>query len=147
MDQELYDKLSCWCETNGKGKTAAIATANSRIDGLTSDIEAGTSKAAQLEQQIAGLKDEIAKNDAALRKADAMRQKDLAEFNADEKDLMQSIQSLGNAVTVLSKHHSSFLQVDSKVKGLQHALRRANLTPDQKAQVQAFLQQPAGFSS
>jgi len=148
-DQELYDKLSCWCETNGKAKTAAIAKANSMIEGLTSDIEAGTSKATQLEEQIAGLKDEIAKNDAALRKADAMRQKDLAEFNADEKDLMQSIQSLGNAVTVLSKHHSSFLQVDSKVevRGLQHALRRANLTPDQKAQVQAFLQQPAGFQS
>jgi len=149
MDQELYDKLSCWCETNGKGKTAAIATANSRIDGLTSDIEAGTSKAAQLEQQIAGLKDEIAKNDAALRKADAMRQKDLAEFNADEKDLMQSIQSLGNAITVLSKHHQSFLQVDSKVQfaGIAHALQRANLTPDQKSQVAAFLQQPAGFQS
>merc|ERR1719359_1734284 len=149
MDQELYDKLSCWCETNGKGKTAAIAKANGMIEGLTSDIEAGTSKATQLEEQIAGLKDEIAKNDAALRKADAMRQKDLAEFNADEKDLMQSIQSLGNAVTVLSKHHQSFLQTDSKVSvnGVAHALRRANLTPDQKSQVAAFLQQPAGFQS
>merc|ERR1719359_878486 len=149
MDQELYDKLSCWCETNGKGKTAAIAKANSMIEGLTADIEAGTSKTTQLEEQIAGLKDEIAKNDAALRKADAMRQKDLAEFNADEKDLMQSIQSLGNAVTVLSKHHPSFLQVDSKVHfaGIAHALQRANLTPDQKSQVTAFLQQPAGFSS
>merc|ERR1719359_598441 len=149
MDQELYDKLSCWCETNGKGKTAAIAKANSMIEGLTADIEAGTSKTTQLEEQIAGLKDEIAKNDAALRKADAMRQKDLAEFNADEKDLMQSIQALGNAVTVLSKHHQSFLQMDAKVevKGLRNALRRANLTPDQKAQVTAFLQQPAGFQS
>merc|ERR1719359_345802 len=149
MDQELYDKLSCWCETNGKAKTAAIAKANGMIEGLTSDIEAGTSKATQLEEQIAGLKDEIAKNDAALRKADAMRQKDLAEFNADEKDLMQSIQSLGNAVTVLSKHHQSFLQVDSKVHfaGIAHALQRANLTPDQKSQVAAFLQQPAGFQS
>ena len=57
------------CETNGKAKTAAIAKANSMIEGLTSDIEAGTSKATQLEEQIAGLKDEIAKNDAALRKA------------------------------------------------------------------------------
>merc|ERR1719156_431406 len=62
---------------------------------------------------------------------------------------MQSIQSLGNAITVLSKHHSSFLQVDSKVevRGLQHALRRANLTPDQKGKVESFLQQPAGFQS
>ena len=63
----------------GKDKTAAISKANGMIEGLGSDIEAYTSKTAELEEQIASLKDEIAKNDAALRKADAMRQKDLAE--------------------------------------------------------------------
>jgi uncharacterized small protein (DUF1192 family) len=158
-DQELYDKLTCWCETNGKDKTAAIAKANGMIEGLGSDIEGYTSKTAELEEQISSLKDEIAKNDAALRKADAMRQKDLAEFNADEKDMLQSIQALGNAVTVLSKHHDSFLQTtaDSKevlmtvrnslVKALKKTLSKANLTPSQKGKVESFLQQPAGFQS
>jgi len=157
-DQELYDKLTCWCETNGKDKTAAISKANGMIEGLGSDIEAYTSKTAELEEQIASLKDEIAKNDAALRKADAMRQKDLAEFNADEKDMLQSIQALGNAVTVLSKHHESFLQTtaDSKevvavrndlVAALKKTLSRAHLTPSQKGKVESFLQQPAGFQS
>ena len=102
-------------EPAGKDKTAAIAKANSMIEGLGSDIEAYTSKTAQLEEQIAELKDEIAKNDAALRKADAMRQKDLAEFNEDEKDLIKSISSLNGAVTALSKHHSSFMQLSSSV--------------------------------
>merc|ERR1719261_1505197 len=128
------------------------------IEGLGSDIEAYTSKTAELEEQIASLKDEIAKNDAALRKADAMRQKDLAEFNADEKDMLQSIQALGNAITVLSKHHESFLQTtaDSKevvavrndlVAALKKTLSRAHLTPSQKGKVESFLQQPAGFQS
>merc|ERR1719160_2191163 len=86
-----------------------------------------------------------------------MRQKDLAEFNADEKDMLQSIQALGNAITVLSKHHESFLQTtaDSEVnavrstllKALKKTLSRANLTPSQKGKVESFLQQPAGFQS
>merc|ERR1719399_1846481 len=90
-DQEIYDKMACWCTTNDKEKTAAI--------------EAGTGKSAQLTTEIANLDKEIAANQAALDKATALRQKQLAEFNAEEKDLLQSIQALKNAVVVLSKHH------------------------------------------
>jgi chromosome segregation ATPase len=150
-DQELYDKLTCWCETNGGNKKAAIATATAMIEGLESDIEGLTSKSAQLQEQIASLEDEVAKNDAALRKADAMRQKDLAEFNEDEKDLIKSISSLNGAVTALSKHHSAFLQLGSSVK-ISHLIsprmvERAGLTAAQRRQVAEFLQQPAGFQS
>ena len=49
---------------------------------------------------------EIAKNTEALDKATALRQKELAEFNAEEKDMLQSIGALKSAVTVLSKHNS-----------------------------------------
>ena len=43
---------------------------------------------------------------AALDKATAIRQKQLAEFNEEEKDLLESISALKSAVTVLSKHNS-----------------------------------------
>ena len=49
---------------------------------------------------------EIAKNTEALDKATALRQKELAEFNAEEKDMLQSIGALKSAVTVLGKHNS-----------------------------------------
>ena len=49
---------------------------------------------------------EIAKNTEALDKATALRQKELAEFNAEEKDMLQSIGALKSAVTVLNKHNS-----------------------------------------
>ena len=80
-----------------------------------------------------------------------MRQKDLAEFNEDEKDLIKSISSLNGAVTALSKHHSSFMQLSSSVK-ISHLisprmLDRASLSAAQREQVAAFLQQPAGFQS
>merc|ERR1719161_1298769 len=109
-DEELYDKLFCWCETVGKEKTAAIEIANKRIEGLSADVQQMFAKSQELEAAIAQLEKEIADNDAALRKADEMRQKELAEFNKNEKELLQSIQALGNAIVVLSKHHETFLQ-------------------------------------
>merc|ERR1719482_2308417 len=77
-DEELYDKLACWCETVGKDKAA--------------DIQEMVAKSQTLESEIKQLEKEIAENDAALRKADEMRQKELAEFNKNEKELLQSIQ-------------------------------------------------------
>merc|ERR1719207_92576 len=38
-DEEIYDKLACWCETNDKEKTKAIADAEARISDLTTKIE------------------------------------------------------------------------------------------------------------
>merc|ERR1719161_242927 len=38
-DEEIYEKMACWCETNDKEKTKAIADAEARIEDLTSEIE------------------------------------------------------------------------------------------------------------
>merc|ERR1719387_1104626 len=52
-DEEMYEKMGCWCETNDKQKTKAIADANHKIADLTSAIEGFTAKTAQLETDIA----------------------------------------------------------------------------------------------
>jgi len=108
-DQAIYDKMACWCETNDKAKTKAIADAETKIDQLTSKIEELTGQSARLTTEIANLEKEVAANQQALDKATALREKQLAEFNAEEKDLLQSIGALKSAVTVLKKHNS-FLQ-------------------------------------
>lgn len=46
-----------------------------------------------------------------MDQATAIREKELAEFNAEEKDLLQSISALKSAITVLSKHHGALLQM------------------------------------
>merc|ERR1719262_1787674 len=102
-DEEIYEKMACWCETNDKEKTKAIADAEARIEDLTSDIESLTAASARLNAEIVNLEKEIAKNQAALDKATAIRTKELAEFNAEEKDMLQSITALKSAITVLSK--------------------------------------------
>merc|ERR1712072_497825 len=109
-DEEIYDKMACWCETNDKEKTKSIADAEARISDLTTKIEELTASSARLNTEIKNLEKEVAENQAALDKATAIRQKQLAEFNEEEKDLLESISALKSAVTVLSKHNS-LLQV------------------------------------
>merc|ERR1719261_2188172 len=109
-DEEVYETMGCWCETNDKEKTKSIADAESLIADLTAAIEEGTAQSAKLNTEIANLDKEIAKNGAALDTATALRTKQLAEFNEEEKDMLQSISSLKSAVIALSKHHESMLQ-------------------------------------
>merc|ERR1719408_1192076 len=97
-DEEIYDKMACWCETNDKEKTKAVSDAESRISDLTTKIEELTAQSARLNTEIKSLEKEVASNQAALDKATAIRQKQLAEFNAEEKDLLESISALKAAV-------------------------------------------------
>merc|ERR1719428_328097 len=93
-DQEVYDKMACWCETNDKEKTKAIADGEARIESLTALIEELTAKSAQLNTEIKNLEKEIAKNQAALDAATEMRQKQLAEFQDEEKDMLEQSRHL-----------------------------------------------------
>jgi len=156
-DEEIYDKLACWCETNDKEKTTAIADAEAKIDDLTTKIEELTAASARLNAEIKNLETEVAKNQEALDQATAIREKQLAEFNAEEKDLLESISALKAAVTVLSKHQGgAFLQVlpthiTSVAMTLQQQMQRhatllkGIISPSQKRAVAAFIQAPQDY--
>merc|ERR1719263_53220 len=114
-----------------------------------------TATSSRLNTEIKNVEAEIAKNQEALDKATALRQKELAEFNAEEKDMLQSIGALKSAVTVLGKHNS-FAQVPSETMlniaaMIQHQFKKhASLvediaTPSQKKAVAAFVQAPGDY--
>merc|ERR1719215_1672239 len=156
-DEEIYDKMACWCETNDKEKTKSIADAEAKIEDLTTKIEEYTAASARLGTEIKNLESEVAKNQEALDKATAIREKQLAEFNEEEKDLLESISALKAAVTVLSKHQGgAFLQLpQNRILGvaatIQHemqkhaALLRGVITPSQKRVAASFIQAPQDY--
>jgi chromosome segregation ATPase len=154
-DEEIYDKMACWCETNDKEKTKAIADAEARISDLTTKIEELTAQSARLNTEIKNLEKEVAENQDALDKATAIRQKQLAEFNEEEKDLLESISALKAAVTVLSKHHSLLQMPRSHLVGVaatvqnemqKHAsLLEGVLTHKERKTVASFVQAPEDY--
>merc|ERR1719160_2234172 len=113
-DADTYDAMMCWCETNDKGKTKAIADGESSIAELTANIQSYTALSSKLTTEIANLEGEVAANTEALDKATAVRKKELAEFNAEEKSSLSTISSLKGAIGKLAKHHdAAFLQSES----------------------------------
>merc|ERR1719453_2674639 len=83
-DAEAYEKMSCWCETNEKEKTAAVAAAKKSIDELTADIETGTAKSAEIKATLVKLDKSVKKNTEALKSATGLREKEAAEFSEEE---------------------------------------------------------------
>merc|ERR1719453_876977 len=84
-----------------------------------------------------------------------LRKKELAEFNAEEKDVLQSIGALKSAVTVLGKHNF-FMQVDEGTLiniavSIQDQMRRhkslvEKLTSErQRKEITAFIQAPSDY--
>merc|ERR1719326_844995 len=153
--------MMCWCTTNDKAKTTAISDAEATIASLTAAIEAFTGASSKLNTEIENLEAELAANTDALDKATAVRKKELAEFNAEEKSSLQTISSLKGAVGALAKHHdAAFLQSESEsetmdfatmVSNLQHVLHKQGglvsqvLTRKQRKAVEAFVQSPDDF--
>merc|ERR1719161_208955 len=159
-DQEIYDNIVCWCTTNDKEKVKSIDDAEAHIEDLTSEIEELTALAARLNTEIANLEKEIDKNQEALAKAKAMREKELAEFGKMESDTLTSIDQLGGAIQSLSKHHPGAALLQTSQSQLYLAattvqkeieknakLLEGVLTPSQKRKVAAFVQQPANAGS
>merc|ERR1719321_1958553 len=84
-DEDIYDKIACWCETNEKEKSKAVKDAKETVDILTNQIEGNTAKSATLNTQIKNLEKEMSKRQSALEKATAIREKEHAEFFGEEK--------------------------------------------------------------
>jgi len=155
-DQEVFDQMGCWCTTNEKEKTKQIADGEGRVEDLSHAIEDLSANSARLNAEIGGLNKEVAQNEEALESATALRKKQLAEFNVEEKDMLTSITSLKGAVVALSKNHeSSFLQVTASEKermfsgaalSIQKMLAKHRellaevITPHQRRIVTSFLQ-------
>jgi hypothetical protein len=158
-DEETYEAFACWCETNDKEKTKAIADGEQAVSDLTTAIESFTALGSKLVAEVGTLDKEIAENTEALESSTAMRRKEKAEFNAEEKETLQTIQSLKSAVIALSKHHeASFIQMTASaaaamevqnlqtVAAFQHTMRKHTdvihdlFTPRQRKELSSFMQ-------
>jgi septal ring factor EnvC (AmiA/AmiB activator) len=102
-DTEAYDKYKCWCVTTEEEKKAAIAAAEAKIEELNAFLEEALAKEAELKTEIAGLEEDIAKDQDALETARANREKEHEEFLEEEADMKETLSLLSEAIGVLSK--------------------------------------------
>jgi hypothetical protein len=102
-DLAAYDKYMCWCSSVKKEKTAAVAEAQANIASLEAFVEEAAAKEGQLKTEIATLGDDIAEDTESLASAVELRKKESEEFTAEEADLKETLDLLGQAIGVLAK--------------------------------------------
>jgi len=148
-DEDMMDKLSCWCDTNEKEKSQAVAVNTQRVTDLGAAIEELTAKSASLKTDIEELKKQVAASTASLEESTAMREKESSEFFAFEKDSIQNIESTKGAIMALSKVHGSsslsqesLMQVKQVLKK-QFAATHRTMSRSQNRAAMSLIQEPS----
>jgi peptidoglycan hydrolase CwlO-like protein len=116
-EAKSFKEFFAWCDDTSKNVNNNIKTATkqkakltAKIDELASDIEVGESK-------IEDLAKAVSTNEAELAEATAIREKEAADFAAAEKELVDTVDTLDRAVSIIStemaKNGAALTQIDT----------------------------------
>merc|ERR1719160_1620904 len=104
-------EYSTYCDDETKERVYAIQTSSGKIAELEAAIEDGEAQLTGLSDEIATLGTELASKDRDLASAGLVRKTDNADFQASEKELMESVDQLERAI-VMIKRGTAFVQSD-----------------------------------
>jgi chromosome segregation ATPase len=99
--QELFDKFSCYCQTNEAQLAKSIESAQSRTGELTSGIEELSGSNAQIAQEIKDLKDDLASSTKSISEATAQRTKEASAYAEESTESKNTIGALDQAIPKL----------------------------------------------
>merc|ERR1719352_1227441 len=97
--QKTYDEFSEWCSDRSTSLGFEIKTGKSDVAELSATIEEETSSIAALETKIEELSTDIKTDEADLKAATEIREKEAADFAAEEKELTTVISMLERATS------------------------------------------------
>merc|ERR1719316_764921 len=115
--QKEYDEYAEWCEDRSTKLGFEIKTGKAEVAELQATIEEETSTSAALETKIEELSQSIQTAESDLDAATKIREKEAADFAAEEKELVEVLDMLERATSILSKEMAksgaSMLQLKS----------------------------------
>jgi len=100
---KVYAEFAEWCEDTSKNVQYEIKTGKSDVDGLKATIAKEASNIAAQTAKIEELAGAIATDEADLKAATEIRDREAADFSAKEKDLVETIDTLERAVGIIEK--------------------------------------------
>merc|ERR1719454_258950 len=103
VSQKEYDEFAEWCEEQSKNLQFEIKTGTSTVEELTATIASEAAKITELTSTIEDLAAEISKDEAELKAATDIRNKENADFVAEEKELVDTIDTLSRALQILER--------------------------------------------
>jgi len=138
-EAQAYSKYSAYCQDSSFSKNEEIKASKSEKALLEAEVAKSSSDIKTSEGKIEDASAGVSENEAKLKRATQIRAKDLATFQASEKELMGAIDMLGRAIDILTKemakHGSAALlqtsaatqQLENVVMGLGAVIEGASL--------------------
>jgi len=112
-----FEEFFQWCDKASKNLNHEIKTYSNSNDKQAAKIKEFASDIEVAESKIEDLSGAIAKSDAELKGAARIRAKEAADFAATEKELLETIDALGRALSIISsemaKNPAALAQIDS----------------------------------
>jgi len=123
--QKVYDEFAEFCEDKSKDLMFDIKTGKNTVAELKATIAEETSLIESLDAKISDLAASIGTDEADLKAATEIRAKEAADFAVAEKDLLEIIDTLSRAISILeremAKSGASMVQI-KKATNLADAL-------------------------
>jgi len=102
VEQQIYDKYACWCETTSTRKADDIHQAREDLRSLGQRILKLKGTVATRTSEIADLTENINANEEEQEELTAVREKQNAAWQAESAEVKQALAALQTAITVLA---------------------------------------------
>merc|ERR1719421_2068559 len=114
--QKVYDEFAEWCEEESKNLQFSIKTGKAEAEELNAVIEKADSDIAGFEEKIGELTSTISTDEADLKAATQIRDKEHGIFVEEEADLIDTVDTLERAIGIIEREMAknpgaSFLQL------------------------------------
>jgi len=101
--QKAYDEYSEWCEDRSKNIHFEIKTGKAQVEELKATIEIASASIEELSAKIEETAASISANEADLKAAIGIREKEAAAFAAGEKELLEVVDALERAIGIVER--------------------------------------------
>jgi len=145
--QKLYEEFAEFCEHRSKDLQYDIKTGKDEKAELEATIAKEEAKSGALDEKIGELAGAIATDEGDLKKATEIREKEYADFSAEEKELMEVSDMIKRAIGILeremAKSGASMIQLKNSgnvIQALNVLVRASALNAQDGAKLTALIQ-------
>jgi len=150
-EEKMMDEYTAWCDEESNDKEDAITSSTRDIHELSATIEDATGSISMLTSEIDELTKGISTKEADLSSATYIRDDEKKAFESEEKELVETVDTLSRASVVLKRGQTGFLQgkgkkskeakhLDLLTMALTRVVDASWVDAKQKAKVQELLQ-------
>ena len=101
--QKIYDEFAEWCEEESKTLGFEIKTGKAEAEDLNAVIEKAKADISQLDEKIEALTADLATDEADVKAATDIREKEHGLFVTEEGELVDTVDILERAIGILER--------------------------------------------